>query len=137
MKFKSDSVILNNGINLKIPMYVQKEFPIDYVTSEMVDNAIDQFNVELDKRKSVTETIDGIKVDIIRMGIAEGVFYLWVVIDKENVEKLKESTTFTFSGILLYSDSNAIIPELVSIKNVLYRNKNCESWNSLLSDTKI
>lgn len=89
------------------------------IPADMWDDAVEDFNKQLDSRKQVSELIDGIKVDVLRIHMAGGAFYVWLSVKESNMATMAD-TRFTFKGKLVYESEKSDQLESVLITDLLY-----------------
>jgi hypothetical protein len=127
VNFQSNSVLLKGGVELKTDVYVPT-FLMDYDISEGVwEKAIHQFNKKLDSRSSVTCTINGINVDILRMEVVEdsrnflamGAVLVYMVARPLNVQDLMD-IHFVISGFVTFDDNERKVVQGMTIENITY-----------------
>ena len=135
MRFNSKSITLNRGVNFRLRVNVPSEFPVDQISYNILESAIQDFNDILDKRRRVKEIIDGIDIDILRLGLTAETFYLWVFIKENDIDFFKNNISFTFSGKLVYGNDNDIFPEKVIIEDLIYKTGEKTDWKSVFIST--
>ena len=119
MKFNSKSVTLNRGINLRVRVEMP---PVMYsydISNDVWSDAIIDFNKELDNRSQVSEIIDGVKVDVLRINRNMGIIYLWMMV-KENDSEVVGNMTFTLSGTVVFEDETSNVVEKVIVKDLFF-----------------
>lgn len=129
MRFNSKSITLNRGVNFRLRVNVPSGFSIDQISYNILESAIQDFNDILDKRRQVKEIINGIDIDILRLGFTAETFYLWVFIKENDIDFFKNNISFTFSGKLVYG--NDIFPEKVIIEDLIYKTGEKSDWKSV------
>jgi len=136
MRFNSKSITLNRGVNLRLKINIPSEFPIDKISYNILESAIEDFNNSLDQRRQVKEIIDNIEADVLRVGITAETFYCWVFVKEKDIDFLKNKISFTFSGKLVYNSDNDIFPEKVIIDDLIYKIDGIFDWKSIFGLSK-
>lgn len=119
MKFNSNSVIFKKG-NLHFkgidipPKLIHFKMPLD-----VWDNAIIEFNKELNDRSQVTTIIEDIHIDIIKVVRNGGSFELLMLARQDDIKNVIDKLTFTFKGILIKDKNTKNIKRMV-IDDLLY-----------------
>lgn len=119
MKFNSKSVALNRGINLKVNVEIPNAVNSYPITADVWEESLSEFNKQLDTRRQVSEIIDGVKVDILRLKRATGDVFMWMFAKEKDVDKIQK-TRFTFKGKLVFENKESTTVEKVLINNLLY-----------------
>jgi len=119
MRFNSQSVIMNRGTNFRVGVEIPHGLHHIRIPAELWDDAVEEFNKQLDSRKQVSELVDGIKVDILRLHLTGGAFYIWMAAKESNVPTMAD-TRFTFKGKLVYESEKSDQLESVLITDLLY-----------------
>lgn len=137
MKFNSNSAILNGGCRVHIDVYIPA-FLLDYnIDDEIWQEAIDTFNKKLSDRPSVTSTINGVNVDVIKVeSVADssdflkmGAIILLLVAKEEDVIKIAD-IHFCLTGYLTFKDRSGIVEKMV-IKNITYGGEDSKKFRIL------
>jgi hypothetical protein len=126
---------LNRGVNCRLKVNVPSEFPIDKIAYDVLESSIKDFNDCLDNRRQVKEIIGDIEVDVLRLGITAGTFYLWVFVKEKDINFLKDNMAFTFSGKLVYGASD-VFPEKVIIEDLICKVNGGFDWKSIFRPAK-
>jgi len=119
MKFNSKSVTLNRGINLRVSVAIPPVMDSYEISADVWDDAMVDFNKELDTRSQVSEIIDGIKVDVLRINRNMGTVYLWMMV-KENDAEVVGNMVFTLSGTVVFEDETSNVVEKVIVKDLFF-----------------
>jgi hypothetical protein len=119
MKFNSKSVTLNRGINLRVSVSIPPVMDSYQISNEVWDDAMADFNKELDNRSQVSEIIDGVKVDVLRINRNMGTVYLWMMV-KENDSEVVGNMVFTLSGTVVFEDETSNVVEKVIVKDLFF-----------------
>lgn len=120
MKFNSNSVALNRGINYRYPIETPTAFKHYKFSPDVLRNAVEEFNQKLDRRPHVTMHIDGVKADVLRLvPTAEETLAMWLVVKEKDVDKIHE-ICFTIKGDVYFEgDSEEKVDHMV-IHDVLF-----------------
>lgn len=89
------------------------------IPEDVWDESITEFNKELDGRSQVSEIVDGIKVDVLRIKRAMGSVILWMTAKEHDVATI-EALTFTLKGKIVFEDEKSSNVEKVLINDLLY-----------------
>lgn len=124
MTFNSDSVILNGGSKVYFDVNIPAALLEIDINDAIWQRAIDEFNLKLDKRKSVAGKICGVDVDILRLeAVKDTIDYLRIgavvlsIVIKDNELSKIEGVKLILKGYL------EMVGEEVSnlvIKNIVY-----------------
>lgn len=119
MRFNSKSVTLNRGVNHKIRLQIPFIFDSYDISRDVWDKSLKDFNKCLDKRPQVSEIINGIKIDILRVKRGVGEIFIWTSVKEKDIPLL-EKLNFTFKGKLYYADDKKETVEHVLISDLTY-----------------
>lgn len=119
MKFNSKSVTLNRGINLKLNVEIPPVMHSYEISDAIWNEAMVDFNKELDNRSQVSEIIDGVKVDVLRINRNMGTVILWMMV-KESDAEVVENMVFTLSGTVVFEDETSNRAEKVIVKDLFF-----------------
>lgn len=119
MKFNSKSVLLNRGVNYRIPLETPPALKNYTFTEEVVKEAIDEFNKHLNKRPRVTMHLGDIKVDVLRLVPAAKSFALWLVVKEKDIDDLHK-ICFTIKGEVIFAENSDVQVDKMVIKDVMY-----------------
>jgi hypothetical protein len=89
------------------------------ISTDVLHEAIDSFNKELDTRSQVSEVIAGVKVDVLRLKEMAGNIMIWMSV-KENDKELVDKMNFSLSGLLVFTDATETVVEQIIIEDLLY-----------------
>jgi hypothetical protein len=126
MRFNSQSVTLNRGINLMQVVQLPSTLESYTISPDVWEESIVEFNKQLDERSQVSEIIEGIKVDVLRINRTMGNVVLWMTA-KENDAKLVEALTFMLKGTVVFEDEKSSRVERIFIKDLLYEASGSEA----------
>jgi hypothetical protein len=138
VNFQSNSVLLKGGIEIKTDVYVPT-FLMDYDISDGVwEKAINNFNKKIDTRPTVTCSINGLNVDILRMEVAEdsrnflamGAVLVYMVARPIHVQDLMD-IHFIISGFVTFEDSDRKTVNGMVIENITYGGDDSKKFNVL------
>jgi hypothetical protein len=140
MRFYSDSVIMDGGLNYKVDVYLPAALLDVDISDEVWQKAIDDFNVQLNKRPTVTTTVNGVEIDIIRLDsvkessnwIKIGAVVLLFVIREKDADKIKD-IHFCLKGHLTFDSVSGKVDGMV-IKNITYGGDNSKKYQ-LINDS--
>jgi hypothetical protein len=110
MNFDSNSALLNGGK----PFKIQLKFPAGLkgliLPEEVIDDAIKEYNVHLNKRAKVSKYVNGMKVDFLAIA-KEGddlpYFILWAAALPTVIASVT-NTDFTIKGDVYFADNSDI-----------------------------
>jgi hypothetical protein len=120
MKFNSKSVTLNRGINLKVSVAIPPIMDSYQISDDVWNEAMVDFNKELDNRSQVSEIVDGVKVDVLRINTCiVGTVILWMMVKESDVEVV-ENMVFTLSGTVVFEDETSNVVEKVIVKDLFF-----------------
>ena len=84
MKFDSQSVLLNRGVNYRYPVETPPVFKHYKFQPDVLREAVEEFNQRLDKRPRVTMHFDSIKVDVLRLvPTSDDTLAIWLVVKEK------------------------------------------------------
>ena len=119
MKFNSKSVILNRGINLKVNLKLPLALTSYPISSEIWEKSLYEFNKQMDKRNQVSEIIEGVKVDILRLKRGTRGVFIWMFANENDISII-EKLRFTFKGKLVFENKDSNTIEKILINDLLY-----------------
>jgi len=117
MKFNSKSVTLNRGVNVMHPVQLPSALTTYNIPEDIWDESIVRFNKELDARSQVSEIVNGIKVDVLRIKRAMGNVILWMTAKEHDVATI-EALTFTLKGQLVFENEKSDAVEKLLINDL-------------------
>src|SRR5512137_844349 len=106
MKFNSQSITLNRGIQKRLNIGAPRTLVGYSIPVTVWDDAIKEFNDTLDKRRQVKETVGGIEMDLLRIGLSGGTFYIWAFARELEAETLEREYIFTFQGEVVFAENS-------------------------------
>ncbi len=121
MKFNSQSVLLNRGVNYRFPIQTPPAFTRYKFAPDVLKRAVTEFNKKLNKRPHVTLHLDTqVKVDVLRVvNVSEDALALWLVVKEKDIDTLHEKC-FTITGDVYFAgDSEVNVDEMV-INDVMF-----------------
>jgi hypothetical protein len=120
MKFNSQSVLLNRGINYRYPIETPPAFKHYKFQPDVLREAAEEFNQKLDQRPRVTMHFDTVKVDVLRLvPTSDDTLALWLVVKEKDVDIIHKKC-FTIKGdVYFVGDSDVEIDKMV-INDVMY-----------------
>lgn len=125
MKFNSKSVTLNRGVNLKVNLEIPSALTSYPISGEIWEESLEEFNKQLDERRQVSEIIDGVKVDVLRLKRAVGDVFIWMSAKEKDIPMI-EKLRFTFKGKLVFENKDSNKVEKVLINDLLYGDLSAE-----------
>ena len=125
MRFNSKSVMLNRGTNLRVGIDIPSALRYHSIPVALWDTAITEFNKQLDTRRQVSEIIDGVKVDVLRIHLQSGGLFIWMSVKEKDVSTISK-LRFTFKGKLVYENDTAKRLEQILINDLLYGQQGSE-----------
>jgi hypothetical protein len=125
MKFNSKSVTVNGGTNLKVNVEIPSLLHCYQLSPPVWDESLEEFNKELDTRRQVSEIIDGVKVDVLRLKRVSNEVFIWMTAKEKDIDKVKD-IRFTIKGKLVFEDDKSDKVEKILIKDLLYGNSPTE-----------
>jgi len=117
MRFNAKSVTLNRGVNYRAGIEIPPTLLHYSIPADVWDKSIEDFNKQLDTRRQVSEIVDGVKVDVLRINRSGGGLFIWMMVKNDDVETI-EKVRFTFKGKLVFENEHRI--EQVIINDLLY-----------------
>lgn len=132
MKFNSQSVILNKGINKRFQMGAPPSLVGYSIPVTVWDDAIKEFNEGLDKRRQVKEVVEGREMDLLRIGLSGGTFYIWAFARELDANEIEQHFLFTFRGEVIFAEDSSTVVDKMIINDLLYRTDiKDEEWKSI------
>ena len=119
MKFHSNSVTLNRGVQTKINVVIPSRLETYSIDDNVWKESIIAFNKELDDRSTVSEIINGIKVDILRILLTMNTIVLWMTVKESDIE-IVQSIKFMLKGKVVFEDDKTNKVERLIIQDILY-----------------
>lgn len=119
MKFDSQSVLLNDGVNIQVNINLPKIFDNYTFSPEMWSKTISGLNKLLNERSSVTTEINGKKVDILQVEPRDP-FAIKLVVNKDDIEFFG-STWFSIKGQLVFEENSWDKVEKILISDLIYK----------------
>ena len=121
MKFNSKSVLLNDGVNMKVIVDVPEVISSFNFPDKVWENAIVHFNTRLNERPSVTEEVNGLPVDILQLERTTSSLKLAIAVKRDDVEAF-EDVWFKLKGQLVLKENSWTDVEAVDITDLIYTN---------------
>lgn len=132
MKFNSQSITLNKGINKRFQMGAPPSLVGYSIPVTVWDEAIKEFNDGLDKRHQVKEVVEGKEMDLLRIGLSGGTFYIWAFARELDANEFEQHFRFTFRGEVIFAENSEKIVDKLIINDLLYRTgSKDEEWKSI------
>lgn len=125
MRFNSKSVLLNDGVNMKVMVDVPEVISSFQFPDSVLDEAIINFNTKLNQRSSVTEEVSGLPVDILQMERGEASIRLAIAVKREDVEAF-EDVWLKIKGQVIFKPQSFTDVEAINITDLVYTNANGE-----------
>jgi len=119
MKFNSKSVTLNRGVNVKVNVLLPQKLQNYAISQEVWEDSLKRFNEELDRRSQVSEIIQGIKVDVLRVNLSMGSVVLWMMAKEADVDTIN-LLVFSLRGKIVFADDKTNAVEQIIINDLLY-----------------
>lgn len=121
MRFNSKSVLLNDGVNMKVMVDIPEVFEkLDFPEAVWVD-AIVNFNNRLNERPTVTEEVLGKPVDILQLEPGTSSIKLSIGVKREDVEAF-EDVWFKLKGQIVFKANSFQDVESINITDLIYTN---------------
>jgi len=120
MNFDSNSAILNNGKPFKITLKFPSALKSFVVPIEVIDDAIKDYNVYLNKRPKVTKYVDSMRIDFLQMMREVDDFVLYAAAIPSVIQAMKH-TDFTIRGDVFFAENSDTKVDKMVIKDVIYR----------------
>lgn len=117
MRFNPNSVLLNDGVAVKVAIHLPSIFDNLQVSDDIWTKSVMAFNSLLNARKSVTEQVNGKSVDVLQFD-AKNVVSL--VVHKADVKEMTE-TWFSIKGQIVYKANSTEEIEEIAIKDLIYK----------------
>jgi hypothetical protein len=121
MKFNSQSVLLNRGVNYRFPIKTPPAFNQYKFSPDVLKRAVTEFNKKLNKRPHVTMHLDTqVKVDVLRVvNATEDTLALWLVVKEKDIDTLHEKC-FTITGDVYFAGESEVNVDEMVIKDVMF-----------------
>ena len=119
MKFNSKSVTLNRGVNVKVNVLLPQKLQNYAISQEVWEDSLKRFNEELDRRSQVSEIIQGIKVDVLRVNLSMGSVVLWMMAKEADVDTIN-LLVFSLRGKIVFADDKTNVVEQIIINDLFY-----------------
>jgi hypothetical protein len=119
MRFDSKSVLLNDGINMKLTVDIPEVLKKLDFTDKVWEAAIINFNNILNQRQTVTEEILGKPLDILQLEYGTASIKLSIGVKRDDVEAF-EDVWFKIKGQIVFRDHTCGTVEEVLIKDLTY-----------------
>jgi len=126
MKFDSKSVTLNRGVSLMQVVDLPYLLESYSISPEIWEKSISEFNKRLDERSQVSEIIENIKVDVLRINRTMGNVILWMT-SKEKDTEVINALKFVLKGTVVFEDEQTNRVERILIKDLLYEMSGSEA----------
>ena len=134
MKFNSSSVLLNDGVHIKVMVHSPAVFKGLQVNQSTWVKSVTNFNRTLNERDSVTETINGLKVDVLSMETNTDGLHLVLVVNKGDVQVFGNKH-FSITGELIFSPGDVNEVDDIVIKDLLWSSNSEGSKHGVLNKT--
>ena len=120
MKFNSNSVVMNRGVNYRYPIETPPVFKHYKFHPDVLRNAVEEFNRKLEHRPHVTMHVEGVKADVLRLvPTAEETLAIWLVVKEKDIDKI-HGICFTIKGDVYFEgDSEEKVDHMV-IHDVMF-----------------
>lgn len=120
MKFNSQSVLLNKGINYRHPLQTPSVFSKYKFAPDVLRNAAEEFNKKLDKRPHVTMKLNGVKADVLRIvPMAEKALAIWLAVKEKDIDTVNK-ICFTIKGDVYFEGDSEVNIDHMIIHDVLF-----------------
>lgn len=121
MRFDSKSVLLNDGVNMKLIVDVPDVFEKLDFPDHVWASAITNFNHVLNERSRVTEEVNGLPVDILQLENGTSSIKVSIAVRRTDIEAF-EDVWFKIKGQIVFRDHTCGVVEEVLIKDLTYTN---------------
>lgn len=121
MKFNSKSVLLNDGVNVKLAITIPEVFNQFAISDQIWVNTVKSFNEVLNARQSVTETVNGSSIDILELQPI-GPLVMTAVVKKEDAEKFGK-TWFSIKGQIVFCEKSMELVDKIIISDIIYKSE--------------
>jgi hypothetical protein len=121
MRFNSKSVLLNDGVNMKVMIDVPEVFAKLEFPDTIWESAIINFNHVLNQRPSVTEEVNGLPVDILNLENGTSSIRLSIGVKRTDVEAF-EDVWFKLRGQIVFKANSFDDVESINITDLVYTN---------------
>jgi hypothetical protein len=128
MRFNPNSVLLNDGVAVKVPIHLPSVFDNLPVSAEIWTKSVMAFNTQLNTRKSVTEQVNGKSVDVLQFDAKDVVS---LVVHKADVKEITEMW-FSIKGQIVYKAGSMDDIEEIAIKDLIYKGLDGEEKSVLI-----
>ena len=120
MRFDSKSVLLNDGVNMKVMIDIPEVFDHLDFPECIWNTAISEFNRKLNERATVTQEVLGTQIDILQLERGDSSIKLAICVKKDEVEAF-EDVWFKLSGQIVFKDHTTKEVEEVLIRDLTYK----------------
>lgn len=128
MKFNPNSVLLNDGVVVKVAIHLPSVFDNLQVPADVWVKSVVAVNSLLNARKSVTEQVNGKSVDVLQFDAKDVVS---LVVNKADVKEMTE-TWFSIKGQIVYKAGSMDDIEEIAIKDLIYKGLDGEEKSVLI-----
>lgn len=132
MRFNSKSVLLNDGVNLKVIVGIPEILEKLEFSDKIWTDAILNFNRRLNERQSVTEQVNGLPVDILNLEYGSSLIMVSIGVKRTDIEAF-EDVWFKLRGQILFKPNECPEIESIDITNLTYKNASGEVCEVLLN----
>jgi hypothetical protein len=123
MKFNSNSVLLNRGVNYRYPVQTPSSFSHYKFSPDVMRKAVDVFNQRLDKRPHVSMRMNDIKCDVLRLvPTSDDTLAIWLVVKEKDIDTVHD-VCFTITGDVYFAGEDEVNVEHMVINDVMYGDK--------------
>ena len=120
MKFNSNSLVMNRGVNYRYPIETPPAFKHYKFRPDVIRNAVEEFNQKLDRRPHVTMHIDGVKADVLRLvPTTDESLAMWLVVKEKDIDKIHE-ICFTIKGDVYFEEDSDVNVDYMTIHDVTF-----------------
>ena len=120
MRFDSESVIMDRGINYYHPIVTPPVFKQYEFHPYILREAVEEFNQKLDKRPCVSMYFDHIKVDVLSLAFrSDDTLAIRLVVKEGDIDSIHE-TQFTIKGDVYFENGSEVKVDKIVIKDVMY-----------------
>ncbi len=127
MRFDLKSVLLNDGVVIKIKVHAPDVFDNLSVPIEVWHKSVIEFNKYLNERKSVTQEVAGVLIDILTMDDRNQIQF---AVQEKDVDMIG-NLWFSIKGQIIFKANSTNAVEEVVITDLVYKNKLGEFQSAL------
>ena len=135
MKFDSKSVLLNDGVSIKVSIHVPEILKSLSISKEIWQIAVINFNKKLNERSVVTENVNGLSADILQLELSEGNSLIMAMSVNRGDVQIFGDKWFGITGQIIFKGNSWNEVEAIDISDLIYKNAGGDTTHRVINKT--